>query len=76
MLSGKFVGKLESGSATVPFAPRLRPGFPGEKIDRRLLPDIRWMKHRYDILITDGAPENLSEAMPRTIEALQNWMAS
>jgi hypothetical protein len=30
------------------------PGFPGEKIDRRLLPDIRWMKHRFDIYITDG----------------------
>jgi hypothetical protein len=30
------------------------PGFPGEKIDRRLLPDIRWMKRRYDIFITDG----------------------
>jgi uncharacterized membrane protein YgcG len=30
------------------------PGFPGEKIDRRLIPDIRWMKHRFDIFITDG----------------------
>ena len=30
------------------------PGFPGEKIDRRLLPDIRWMKRRYDVFITDG----------------------
>ena len=30
------------------------PGFPGEKIDRRLLPDIRWMKQRFDIFITDG----------------------
>jgi hypothetical protein len=30
------------------------PGFPGEKIDRRLLPDIRWMKRRFDIFITDG----------------------
>ena len=30
------------------------PGFPGEKIDRRLLPDIRWMERRYDIFITDG----------------------
>ena len=23
-----------------------------------------------------GAPENLSEAMPRTVEGIQNWMAS
>jgi uncharacterized membrane protein YgcG len=30
------------------------PGFPGEKIDRRLIPDIRWMKRRFDIFITDG----------------------
>jgi hypothetical protein len=30
------------------------PGFPGERIDRRLLADIRWMKRRYDIFITDG----------------------
>jgi hypothetical protein len=30
------------------------PGFPGEQIDRRLLRDIRWMKRRYDIFITDG----------------------
>src|SRR3954453_747005 len=30
------------------------PGFPGEKIDRRLLPDIRWMKRRFHIFITDG----------------------
>jgi hypothetical protein len=30
------------------------PGFPGETIDRRLLRDIRWMKRRYDIFITDG----------------------
>jgi hypothetical protein len=30
------------------------PGFPGEEIDRRLLADIRWMKRRYNIFITDG----------------------
>src|SRR4051812_79857 len=30
------------------------PGFPGEKIDRRLLRDIRWMKRRFHIFITDG----------------------
>jgi hypothetical protein len=30
------------------------PGFPGERIDRRLLPDIRWMKRRYHVFITDG----------------------
>jgi len=30
------------------------PGFPGEKIDRRLLRDIRWMKRKFEIFITDG----------------------
>jgi hypothetical protein len=34
------------------------PGFPGEKIDRRLLPDIRWMKRRFHIFITDGYSRN------------------
>lgn len=28
--------------------------YPGEYIDRRLLPDIRWMKRRFDIFVTDG----------------------
>jgi hypothetical protein len=30
------------------------PGFPGERIDRRLLTDIRWLVRRYPIFITDG----------------------
>jgi hypothetical protein len=30
------------------------PGFPGERIDRRLLPDVRRLIRRYDIFITDG----------------------
>ena len=30
------------------------PGYPGEYIDRRLIPDIRWMKRNFDIFITDG----------------------
>ncbi len=30
------------------------PGFPGERVDRRLLTDIRWIEHRYPIFITDG----------------------
>ncbi len=30
------------------------PGFPGEKIDRRLLPDIHWMVKKYHVFITDG----------------------
>jgi len=30
------------------------PDFPGEIIDRRLLPDISWMERRFLIFITDG----------------------
>jgi hypothetical protein len=30
------------------------PGFPGERIDRRLLTDIAWLEKRYPIFITDG----------------------
>jgi hypothetical protein len=32
------------------------PGFPGEKIDRRLLPDIQFLleKYKYKLFITDG----------------------
>ncbi len=30
------------------------PGFPGERIDRRLLADVRWLVKRYEIFVTDG----------------------
>ena len=30
------------------------PGFPGERVDRRLLRDINWMERRFSIFITDG----------------------
>ena len=30
------------------------PGFPGERIDRRLLRDVRWLVRRYNIFVTDG----------------------
>lgn len=34
------------------------PGFPGERIDRRLLNDLRLLKRRYDIFLTDGYSED------------------
>jgi hypothetical protein len=46
---GGHLCKTVNGGKFVPI-----PGFPGEKIDRRLIPDIRWMKRKYDIFITDG----------------------
>jgi hypothetical protein len=30
------------------------PGFPGERIDRRLLRDVRWLVRHYKIYVTDG----------------------
>jgi hypothetical protein len=30
------------------------PGFPGERIDRRVLADLAWIEKRYPIFITDG----------------------
>ena len=30
------------------------PGFPGEKIDVRLLPDLQWMVRRFHIFVSDG----------------------
>ncbi|HKG35722.1 MAG TPA: hypothetical protein VKA89_04690 [Solirubrobacterales bacterium] len=30
------------------------PGFPGEKIDVRLLPDVAWMVRRFHIFVNDG----------------------
>ena len=30
------------------------PGFPGERIDRRLLPDVRLLVRRYKVFVTDG----------------------
>jgi len=38
------------------------PGFPGERIDRRLLADIRWMKRRWDIFVTDGYSDDAVHA--------------
>ena len=46
---GSHLCKTVNGGKFVPI-----PGFPGEQIDRRLLPDISWMKRRFDIFITDG----------------------
>lgn len=41
--------KTTGGGKIVPIR-----GFPGEYIDRRLRPDIRWLKREYNIYITDG----------------------
>ena len=56
----------------------VEPGLYFQADDLTVPEDLRGIGIRIedDILITDGTPENLSEAMPRTIEGIQNWMAS
>ena len=34
------------------------PDFPGERIDRRLLPDIAYLERRYKIFVTDGLSDD------------------
>ena len=38
------------------------PGFPGEKADRRLLTDIKYLRRKYDIFITDGLSKDAVHA--------------
>jgi Xaa-Pro aminopeptidase len=56
----------------------VEPGLYFQSDDLTVPEDLRGIGIRIedDILITDGAPENLSEAMPRTVEGIQDWMAS
>ena len=46
---GRNVCLTTGGAKIVPI-----PGFPGERVDRRLLDDIRYLRKRYKIFITDG----------------------
>jgi hypothetical protein len=41
--------KTTGGGKFVPI-----PGFPGEKIDRRLIPDIRWIVRKFHVFVYDG----------------------
>ncbi|NUR96972.1 MAG: M24 family metallopeptidase, partial [Kribbellaceae bacterium] len=56
----------------------VEPGLYFQADDLTVPEDLRGIGIRIedDILITDGAPENLSEAMPRTVDGVQDWMAS
>ena len=46
---GRNLCQTTGGGRIVPI-----PGFPGERIDRRLLPDIKYLVRKYKIFITDG----------------------
>ena len=56
----------------------VEPGLYFQSDDLTVPEDLRGIGIRIedDILITDNGPENLSEAMPRTVDGIQNWMAS
>jgi Xaa-Pro aminopeptidase len=56
----------------------VEPGLYFQSDDLTVPEDLRGIGIRIedDILITADGNENLSDAMPRTVEGLQNWMAS
>jgi Xaa-Pro aminopeptidase len=56
----------------------VEPGLYFQADDLTVPEDLRGIGIRIedDILITDEGAENLSDAMPRDVEGLQNWMSS
>jgi hypothetical protein len=50
------IAMIPNGSKTMSSPGRFVeiPGFPGKRIDRRLLPDVAWLVRRYDLRITSA----------------------
>jgi Xaa-Pro aminopeptidase len=70
--------KYNKGNVETGYVLTVEPGLYFQAEDLTVPEDLRGIGIRIedDILITDSGTENLSGAMPRDIEGIQNWMAS
>jgi Xaa-Pro aminopeptidase len=70
--------KYNKGNVEAGYVLTVEPGLYFQAEDLTVPEDLRGIGIRIedDILITPAGTENLSNALPRDVEALQNWMAS
>lgn len=70
--------KYRKGELKTGYVLTVEPGLYFQADDLTVPEDLRGIGIRIedDILVTDDGAENLSDAMPRDVEGIQNWMAS